>query len=143
MQKTLQQVRVLHAMFVVTWFLFIVVIKFIQTGPSAGTVPAFFPFALGFVCVSEIGVALFLRERFIASAETVLRVDPENQPAMAKWRTGNLLSFCFAETITLFGLLLKLLGSQWKVAAIFFATGLLLLLLWTPRKMQVLPRGVR
>ncbi len=54
-----------------------------------------------------------------------------------------MLSFCIAETITLFGLVLKFLGFDWNTAAIFFAAGMLLLLLWMPRKIEAMPRGVR
>jgi len=141
-QQTLQQVRILHVAFVMTWFLFILLLKFVQA-PFGTNVPEFFPLALGFVCVSEVGLALFFRTRLIAASEAVLRSDPDNKAALAKWRTGNLLSFCFAETITLFGLMLKLLGFGWKVAGVFFAGGLILLLLWAPRKIQSMPRGVR
>ena len=142
MQQTLQQVRILHVAFVTTWFLFILLLKFVQP-PFGTTAPEFFPLALGFVCISEVGLALFFRARLIAASETVLRSDPDDKAALAKWRTGNLLSFCFAETITLFGLMLKFLGFGWKAAGAFFVGGLILLLLWAPRKIQVLPRGVR
>jgi hypothetical protein len=141
-QQTLQQVRILHVAFVMTWFLFILLLKFVQP-PFGATAPEFFPLALGLVCVSEVGLALFFRARLIAVSEDVLRSDPENKAALVKWRTGNLLSFCFAETITLFGLMLKLLGFGWKVAGVFFAGGLILLMLWAPRKIQSMPRGVR
>jgi hypothetical protein len=141
-QQTLQQVRILHVAFVMTWFLFILVLKFVQP-PFGTTAPEFFPLALGFVCVSEIGLALFFRARLIAPSEAVLRSDSGNKAALAKWRTGNLLSFCFAETITLFGLMLKLLGFGWKVAGVFFAGGLILLLVWAPRKIQSMTQGVR
>jgi F0F1-type ATP synthase membrane subunit c/vacuolar-type H+-ATPase subunit K len=142
-RQTLQQVRILHVAFVMTWFLLILVLKFIQPPLGTTNTPEFFPLALGFVCVSEVGLALFFRARLVAASEAVLRSDSENKDALSKWRTGNLLSFCFAETITLFGLMLKLLGFGWKIAGVFFASGLILLLLWTPRRVQPLPGGVR
>jgi hypothetical protein len=142
-QQTLQQVRILHVAFVITWFLFILVLKFVQPTFGITNAPEFFPLALGFVGVSEVGLALFFRARLIATSEAVLRSDSGNKAALAKWRTGNLLSFCFAETISLFGLMLKLLGFGWNVVGVFFAAGLILLLLWAPRKIQSVPRGVR
>jgi len=144
MDKAVQQVRLLHAALVVTWFLLVIVVKLFQPSlGQPGSVPPFFPLVLGVLSVSEIGVATFLRTRLIANAEAALRSNPNDLSAAAKWRAGNLVSFCFAETVTIFGLLLKALGFDWKVAAIFFAVGLLLLLFWTPRKLQDLPRGVR
>jgi hypothetical protein len=137
MNNTLEQVRLLYAAFIVTWFLFIVVVKLFQPSfGQAGDVPSFFPLVLGVLAISEIGLAILLRKRLIDGAEAVLRANPEDQSAAARWRTGNLLSFCFAETVTIFGLLLKALGFDWKVAAIFFAAGLLLLLLWAPRAIR-------
>ena len=144
MNDTLRQVRILYGVFVMTWFLFVVAAKlFLPSSTEAANLPSLFPGVLGAFVVSEIGLSLFLRTRFITGAEAALRVNPEDQSAIAKWRTGNLLSFCFAETVTLFGLVLKALGFGWRVAAMFFAVGLLLLLLWAPRKTQNLPRGVR
>ncbi len=35
--------------------------------------------------------------------------------------------------VPLFGLLLKFLGASWNVAGPFFAVGILLMLVWTPR----------
>lgn len=144
MKNTLQQVRVVHAAFVTTWFLFVLVTKVFLSPPGqTENPPPFFPIVLGFVVVFEVGLALFLRARFIGSAEMALRVNSEDQAAAAKWRTGNLLSFCFAETATLFGVALRALGFEWKVVAIFFAVGLVLILSWTPKQIQITPRGVR
>jgi hypothetical protein len=144
-QQALRQLRVIHCAFLVTWFLFILVIERVHpaAGPGEANLDSVFPLAFGFVCVSEIVVALFFRARFIAASEAVLRSEPENRAALVKWRTGNMLSFCIAETITLFGLVLKFLGFDWKTAAVFFAAGMLLLLFWMPRKIEAMPRGVR
>jgi hypothetical protein len=56
---------------------------------------------------------------------------------------GNLVSFAFAESVMLFGVVLKFLGERWSVASLFFGVGLLLLLLWSPRKIEILPTAVR
>jgi hypothetical protein len=144
LQKAFLQVRLLHTAFLVTWFLLIfVIVEIIEQGTLAGSAPPFLPIILSFVCLSEIGVALVFRARFIGEAETILRGDPENTVAIAKWRTGNLFSFCVAETIALFGFVLRFMGFGWNVAGAFFVGGLIMLLLWTPRKIQALPRGVR
>lgn len=144
MQQALQQVRIIHGGFIVSWFLFILLIKFVL--PAAGTspdVPEFLPIVFGILCISEIGIAMFLRARFIGGSESNLRGDPDNPAALAKWRMGNLLSFVFAETITLFGLCLKFIGFGWNIVGAFFAVGMIMLLLWTPRKIQPMRRGVR
>lgn len=137
MDKNFQQIRILHSVFLMTWFLFLLQIKIVN--PQERPIPAIFPAAMGAVCISEIGLALFFRARYISSSAEILRSDPENPAALAKWRMGNILSFVFAETVTLFGLVLKFLGEGWNVTGIFFAVGLILMLLWTPR--AVSPRS--
>ncbi len=144
MNNTLQQVRILHAVFVTTWFLFVVVAQFfLPPGGQSTNLPPLFPMVVGAVVISEIGLAFFLRARYIGGAETILRGNPDDPAAIVKWRTGNLLSFCLAESVTLFGLMQKALGFDWKVAGTFYAVGLLLLILWAPRRIQTMPRGVR
>lgn len=133
--------RTVHAGFLVSWCAFIYVVNIIQ--PSSTGAPEFFPVTLGMVAASEIGLALFLRSRFIATAEAALRSNPEDRAAAAKWMRGQLLSLVLAETVTLFGLVLKVLGFGWSVIGVFFGAGLLLLLLWMPRKIHMIPRGVR
>jgi len=127
----------------VTWFLFIAMIEIAQPQPGTGSISRILPAALGLVGISEIGIGFFLRSKFLAEAEAILREDGQNRAAMLKWRTGNLLSFCFAETISLFGVVLKFLGYEWRIAGVFFGVGLLLLILWTPQKIEALPQGVR
>lgn len=144
LQRAFEQMRMLHIGFLVTWFLFIFVIaRGIQPSPGTSGGAPFLPVLLGFVCVAEVGVVLFFRAKFISGAEVILRAGPDNATAIAKWRTGNLLSFCMAETVALFGLVLRFLAFGWNVAGVFFAGGLVLLLLWTPRKIDMMPRGVR
>ena len=110
-----------------SWFLFLLQIKIVN--PQQRPIPVIFPAAMGAASISEIGLALFFRARYISSGAEILRSDPENPAALAKWRMGNLLSFVFAETVTLFGLVLKFLGEGCSVAGIFFAAGLILMFL--------------
>jgi hypothetical protein len=63
----------------------------------------------------------------------VLQREPEDSAALARWRFANILSCAFAESVTLLGFALKVLGASWGIAGWFFAGGLILLLLWTPR----------
>src|SRR5262249_25151365 len=109
---------------------------------SEASYPAFFPIVLGVVCLSEVGIGLFLRKNFITASEVLLLKDPSDQGALAKWRRGNLLSFVLAETVTLFGVVLKFMVFDWRILAAFFAGGLILLLFWMPRKIQAMQRGM-
>lgn len=129
-QKIVREVRVLHAVFVATWLLFIVCLRILNLPPRTFDSRLAYIFAI--VSVTDIGIGTVLRSRRLSPALETLRVRPDDSNALAQWRTGNILGFVYAQTVTLFGFLLRFLGAPWNIAGIFFAVGLLLLLVWTP-----------
>jgi hypothetical protein len=133
LKSVLTQIRIVHAAFVTTWFLFLLVIYRASPNVAQRAVPTVTAGAIALVSVTVVGMALYFRSQNITPSLEVLRVHPEDVGALAKWRAGNVLSFTFAETTTLFGLALKFMGADWKIAGPFFAVGLLLLLAWFPR----------
>ena len=74
-----------------------------------------------------------MRGKQLEMAAEVLRREPEDRSALARWRFANILSCAFAESVTLLGFALKVLEASWGIAGWFFAGGLILLLLWAPR----------
>ncbi len=126
------QLRIIHGSFVLSWFLFILLTVYIihpadkLTGMTA-------PLALGVAALSGISVAQTLRQKLVTAPADELAGQPDNAALLQRWRSGNILQFAFAESITLFGLVSRLLGASWPVAAPFFAVGLLMLLLSAPR----------
>ena len=112
-------------------FLYIYVLYVIR--PVSQGVQPTFVFALVLLALSDLGFALFFRARKVDASVEVLRAHPHDAAALNQWRIGMILSFCFAETIALFGFVLKILGAGWKIAGAFLAFAILLMLLWTPR----------
>jgi len=141
MTSTYSQLRLIHFAFVVTWFMYLGVLIYLKLPESQ--VPTAFPLALGFVAISTISVGQTLRQRLVIATAATLVSDPENKTILRRWRAGNIVSFTFAESIMLFGVVLKFLGERWNIVAIFFAAGLLMLLLWSPKRIEALPPGVR
>lgn len=141
MLSTFQRLRLIHTAFVFTWFMYIGLVVYLQLPEKP--VPPVIPVALGVAAVSSISVARILRQKLLVEPARTLVSDPENAPILRRWVSGNIVSFAFAESIVLFGVVLRFLGERWRVAAIFFGAGLLLLLFWAPRKIEALPRGVR
>ncbi len=78
-------------------------------------------------------IASFLRSRYLTSSLETLRTNPSDPQALQKWRSAYVLPFTLAESVALFGLVLKFMGASWRVAGPFFAAAILLLLLWAPR----------
>jgi hypothetical protein len=141
MNAAFLQLRLIHSAYIVTMFLFIFVIR--VTNPPEQAVPIVFPVVMAILAVSIASVGLMLRKQFLHSSAAALALNPEDPKLLQRWRVGNLISFCFAEATMLLGVVLKFMGEQWKIVLPFFAAGLLLLVLWTPRKIQAMPRGVR
>ncbi len=89
--------------------------------------------ALAAVAISGAMMALILRSRLVGPAEEVLRNHPEDDSALGQWRAGQIVSLALAEAVVLYGLVLKFLGAEWRVAGTFFAAGALLMVIFTPR----------
>ena len=140
MEKDFRRIQLVHFAFIGTWLLFLLMFKFLP--PIQASLPLYVPAAMGFACLTDVTIGFVRRASHIAQATEILRNDPENRAGLAKWRVANIVSFAFAETATLFGFILRLLGTSWNIAGIFYGIGLLLLILWTPRKIEALPRGV-
>jgi len=130
-QKALNEARLLHAAFLTTIFLFVLVVHLAAIGerPVSLSLVA----GIGCAAVADIGVGFMLRKQYMNKAEQALQVEFDARKALAAWRLANILSFAQAETVTLFGVGLKFLGASWKIAGPFFFIGFALLLLWTPR----------
>lgn len=121
-----------HAVFLLTILLFAFLLIRTEHFPK-GVLSPVVPIAISLCVCWDIGIAFFFRATKLAPALEALRTNPNDPAALTQWRAQNILSFCFAETVVLMGFVLKFQGAEWKIAGIFFAVGILLLLLWTPR----------
>jgi len=131
MESALRSARILHLVFVIVPFLYIVVL--LQLHPSERPVTPILVYALAFECFATIGVGFFLRARNVTASAEKLCTSPQDTVALRTWRSGQIISFTLAESVALFGFVLKFLGASWNVAGIFFVAGILLLLAWTPK----------
>jgi hypothetical protein len=127
----LRNMRILHAVFLFTQFQFLWLFYFLHPPETGGKPMVVIAFAI--VAVANVNVAMLLRRRNVTAAEEKLRASPNDPAAIKQWRLGMLLSFTFAESICLFGFMLKFVGVEWKFAGPFFAFAVLLMLLWVPR----------
>lgn len=75
-----------------------------------------------------------LRRRIIGRSKEALAKDASNPKALKQWEAGQMIGMASAEAIVLWGVVLRvvLAGALWQ-ASLFYAAGLFLLLLWTPR----------
>ena len=132
MKAAFLQLRLIHGSFILSWFLFILLTVYI-IHPVDKLTGMTVPLAVGVAALSSISVAQTLRQKLVIAPAEELARQPDNAALLQRWRSGNIVQFAFAESVTLLGLVLKLLGASWPVAAPFFAVGLLMLLLNAPR----------
>jgi len=131
-QQSLRNIRIVHFAFLsFPALLFFLIVTTIQVARKPE--PAFLPEVLALLAVSEVGIATAFRNKLIRPALEKLRRSPQDAAALEQWGRGNVLSFVFATTVVLYGLIVRILGFSWNVAAWFFVAGFFLLLWWTPR----------
>jgi hypothetical protein len=129
--NALRQTRILQLAFLATVPLFVFELSIIHPQPRPFN--PVFALALAFVSATDIGIAFSFRVRKLHAAEERLRSNSQDAAALILWRSGVIISYCFAEAVVLFGFVLKILGGPWNIAGIFFAVGVLLMFAWTPR----------
>jgi hypothetical protein len=90
-------------------------------------------FVTGLALWSILG-GLRVRHRVLRRSEDALAKDASNPKALGQWQAGHLIGFASAESIVMWGLVVRMIlgGALWQ-ASLFYAVGFLLMLLWTPR----------
>jgi cytochrome c oxidase assembly factor CtaG len=109
--------RVFHLFFVITWFLFVFVM--IQLKPAERSIQSALWFGFAAVAFRNITIAFVPRQQKVQKPMEILRDEPGNSSALLMWRSGNVISFVLAESLTFRGMVLKFLGAEWRVAGIF------------------------
>jgi hypothetical protein len=131
-QKNLRSVRIIHAVFLLTAILYVVIpLKLIRVDSQAP--PTVFLAAFGFTAATVLGFAAFFRLRLVQAASEALKDNAEDTAALQKWVRGTIISFVCCESVVLFGLSLRITGVPWNICGIFYAVGILFLLAWTPK----------
>ena len=122
---------VIYTSFVTTLFLFIFMIEIAK--PAEKPISPMIIGAFALAAISYVPIGATLRRKFLDAAEERLRQEPHDAKGLQLWRTGNIFSFAIAESVMLLGVAQKFLGARWTISGIFFALGLLLMILWMPR----------
>lgn len=130
-RQTLRNIRIIHLAFLgIPVFLFFL----LSTLPIAAKAePTFLPMVLAVLALGEVGIATTFRGKLIRPAVETLQRSPHDSAALEQWMRGNILSLVFALTVALYGVMIRVMGFSWNIAACFFVAGFLLLLWWTPR----------
>jgi len=131
--RTQTEVKSTHRGFILAWFCLLFMVH--KMNLSLRDVSAWVFVALCALSASAIGAGFVLRVRLFKLSIEALPHDPRK--ASQFWRGANFISFCCAINPTIYGVVLKILGSSWLVPGILFGLGLGFLLLWRPRQLAV------
>ena len=89
-------------------------------------------FAVTLVAIINVGMMIALRRLFVRQSETILATQPEDRPALNRWRTGYIIVYALSEAEALFGFVLRILGFTLSQVMPFYVVGFALLLAFGP-----------
>jgi hypothetical protein len=123
--------RVMQIAFIVSVALFYFVGSTLHPAAQAVSRPVQSVVALCAICSALMG---FLGQKYGFGAPNPSRPAPLGSTALKRWFAGHILRFATAESVALFGLVLRALGGPSTTVYMLFGASLLLLLLWQPGK---------
>jgi hypothetical protein len=112
-------------------------LSFYTPGFSAAARPAPDPRlfrALVVVAVAEVGFLVYFWRKLVVTSRLALAANPRDTAALARWRTGQIISWALSLGIALYGLILRYVGFRFSDIAAFFIAGLILLFALVPRR---------
>ena len=131
-QKSLQGARIIHGAMLFAALAYVVVALYLES-PAKGAVPSTVVGGLGIGAFSLLIVAVFFRTKFVQPGAEKLRANGDDETGAKLWRTGTIVSLVFAESIVMFGLVVKMIGASWNASGIFYVAGILALVAWWPK----------
>ncbi len=132
MNDKLQVLRLVHAALLLACVLYAGIGEF--AGPKEPKDATLLLMVLGFLGVTDLGLAAFLRGRWVGAAEEALRRSPEDASALQRWMTGHFVVLALCEAVAIFGLVLRMLGGTLIQALPFYGASVLMILAWRPRR---------
>jgi hypothetical protein len=129
MSPTISQLRIMQFVMIVS-VLFIFFISRSLPVPSLSADPSM-QWAI-VVCAIASGVSGFILQRILLRASGQASRSPQASTPLARWRIGHMVRFATAESVALFGFVLRSLGASSTFVYLLFGGGMLLLVLWQP-----------
>lgn len=141
LNKTYQTLLLIWGALLVSQFVFLLIIFFVRpevfnfdfSQPIGGKQPAFV-MALAVVSLVNFFLSFMLRKQYLAEAV--------RKQEVGLVQTGMIISCALGESITIFGVMLVFMQS-YRYFFLFFALGILAILLSFPRRDDVMAAGVK
>ena len=94
-------------------------------------------YALSFAAVTTVGMILVVRRTLVLPAEATLRDQPDNASILGRWRSGYIATYVLCELLAVFGFALRLMGFSLSQVAPLYLAGLILILFFFPRRLEL------
>jgi hypothetical protein len=109
--------------------------------PNPGGSAIMFEILAG-MAVITVGVIFVLRQ-LTAKLLAGLEAQPENAASIARWRGLYIISIALCEVIAMYGFVLRMLGFSLMQVGPFYIAGMALLLLFAPKRVDLLDMTTR
>ncbi|MGP8269695.1 MAG: hypothetical protein ACLQLH_06475 [Terracidiphilus sp.] len=129
MNPAIFMVRIMQCAMIVSVLMFIYVLHIIHPVPHG--VNASLQWSI--VCCAIVSALVgFIVQRMMLRAPSQSLPATDNSTLLRPWFAGHVLRFATAESVALFGFVLRMMGSSSILVTVLFVSSLLLLLLWQP-----------
>jgi hypothetical protein len=129
MNPAVVTVRTLQCFFILSVLMFIYVLHIIH--PTPHSVNASLQWSIIF-CAIASALMGFIVQRMMLRAPSQSLPATKDSTLLRQWFTGHMIRFATAESVALFGFVLRMMGSSSILVTLLFVSSLLLLLLWQP-----------
>ena len=130
MEAARRMMQIMQAAFLVSIALYAVMTKMLPAN-AAPNVVVFKVLVL--LAVGNVVTIFLLRRKLVKPAEQTLSMQPEDADALARWRSGYIITYAFSEVVALCGLILHFMGFTFAQVLPFFIAGFVLILFYVPR----------
>jgi hypothetical protein len=83
--------------------------------------------------VAIVGIIFVVRRTLVFRAEETLATQPEDALSLKQWKTGYLATYAMCESLALFGLAGRFMGSTLQQAVSYYIAGFVLMVFFRPR----------
>ncbi len=102
--------------------------------PRAHSVDPALSYIFSTLAVGIVGTIFVVRRTLVLRAATILATQPDDLISLNHWRTGYFTTYALCEALALFGLVLRLRGSELQQSLLFYIGGFVLLFFFRPRE---------
>jgi hypothetical protein len=117
--------------------LLVSVALYVAVGERVGAIqrfqsPVLF-YVLSLATITIVGVILVVRRTLVLQSAATLATRPNDVATLNRWRVGHIMTYAMAESIALFGLVLRCVGFTLSQVWSFYIAAFILLLFFGPR----------